>query len=214
MAKEFFIFDTETTGLSPSNADLIEFSALKVKSYNKRNDEGKMETVFEVLDEIDFYVNPGYKLPDNIVDFNKKNNTGIDDNLLREKGLRPEAAAQKVVDFLGKDPVLVGHNSDAFDIGFVNKLLGNIGEQLTPKATADTLKIARQVIRNSKKGDLKLCNLFEKTDKTYSNNSPKFHTSIADCYATLDVLDYLIKEYAPKIQGVNKSMKDENMRVI
>lgn len=182
--KSFYVVDTETTGFSPSTADAIEVSALKVEVKN-----GK----FCVVDEYDNYINPQYPLPEAIVKFNEKNGTGICDEFLANKPLADEVA-KELYDFLGDNPVLVGHNLP-FDEGFINKLFTeNLGVSLTPKESIDTLAVCR----NKFSGSHKLCDVHEMTDKTHSSENPQYHNSLADCYATLDVLEYLKDRYYSK----------------
>lgn len=182
--KHFFVVDTETTGFSPSISDIIEVSALEVvKAYGK----------FFVVDTFDMYVNPGYPLPPAIVAFNEKNNTGICDEFLSDKP-SSDVVAKKLEKFLGKSPDLVGHNLP-FDIKFVNKLYAeNLGYPLEYSSSIDTLSICR----NKMTGSHKLCDVHAKTKGTHSKNNLLYHNSLSDCFATLDVLEYLIDKYYTK----------------
>ena len=182
MGKVFFISDTETTGFNPATADAIEVAILKVEQAGDK---------FKVLDSLDIYIDPGYPLPEKIVEFNEKNHTGINDALLA-KSPSPKEAARKISDFFGWRPTVVGHNFESFDVGFIDKLYRQLDKSFTPKTIVDTLTLSRKF---EPVGSHKLGVMFEKSDKTYSSASPKFHTAIADCYATLDVLDYLMKTH-------------------
>lgn len=176
----FYVTDVETTGFSTKDADAIEVSAIKVQRKGRE---------FVVLDEFDTYINPQYPLPDKIVEFNLLHNTGINDEFLKDKPLASEIA-NKLYDFFGCCPILVGHNLP-FDLKFLNKIYQNcLGRELITKREIDTLEISRRV----ETGKHDLASMFEKTDKTFSNAVPKFHTSLADCYATLDVYAYLTKK--------------------
>ena len=179
--KHFFVVDTETTGFSRSNADAIEVSALEVEVRN-----GK----FCVINEFDSYINPQYPLPQAIVEFNEKNDTGVCDEFLADKPLADEVAEQLHA-FLGDYPVLVGHNLP-FDEKFIDKLYReNLGITLETADSIDTLAICRSKMS----GSHKLCDVFEQTKKTHSSSTPQFHNSLADCYATLDVLEHLKEKY-------------------
>lgn len=183
--KHFYVVDTETTGFSRSNADAIEVSALEVIQKN-----GK----FQVVNEFDSYINPQYPLPPNIVEFNKKNGTGICDEFLADKPLAG-IVAQDLYDFLGDNPILVGHNLP-FDEKFIDKLYReNLGIPLETSESVDTLAICRAKMNNASN---KLCDVHAKTKGRHSAEHPQFHNSLADCYATLDVLEHLKEKYYDK----------------
>lgn len=184
--KDFFVVDTETTGVKIPEADAIEVSALKVH----RLENGD----FKVVDAFDIYINPEYPLPATIVEFNKKHETGINDELLSTAPLVSEAA-QKVKDFLGENPVVVGHNINNFDLKILNKMYNKgLSEDFIVADTVDTLLLSRAWV-NGKKHNLET--MFEFTEKKFSAENPKFHNAVSDCYATLDVLDYLNKTFKP-----------------
>lgn len=184
---DFFVVDVETTGFDPASADVIEIAAVKVS----RNEKGR----FEIKDQFDCYVNPEYPLPPDIVEFNKKNDTGIDDELL-SRSPKVDEAAKKFMDFIGKDAVVVGHNIVAFDNKFINKFCTKgTGQGFEPAGVTDTLLLSRE-LDGHKKNNLGVC--FERTAKRHSSNSPKFHTAIADVICTLDVLEYLDDKYFTK----------------
>lgn len=173
----FFIIDTETTGFSTKHADIIEVSALEVM------DTGNG---YKVVREFDSYINPQYPLPEEIIEFNKKNNTGICDEFLADKPLAREVA-ENLFDFLGEEPVVAGHNV-GFDVRFINKLYErNLGSDFTPRRVIDTLPMCKRRFA----GSHKLSDIHQYTAKKYSKNLTVYHTSLADCYATLDILDYL-----------------------
>lgn len=179
----FFVVDTETTGFSTQNADIIEVSAIEVSRFC-----GK----YFVENKFDMFINPCYPLPQAIVEFNERNNTGICDDFLKKQ---PKAymVAQKLYEFLGDSPVLVGHNL-SFDEKFINKLyVQNLGKCLEPKESIDTLAICREKFS----GSHKLCDVHKLTKKIHSSGK-SYHNSLDDCLATLDVLEYLTNKYYVK----------------
>ena len=176
----FFVVDTETTGLHTEDADAIEISALKVRV---------AEDGYAIEDTFDTYINPGYPLPPAIVEFNARNNTGVTDELLSLSPSKKDAT-DRFMEFIGDNRNIVGHNIP-FDMGFLNKLLQETGYALMEPDLFDTLAESRGKV----KGSHKLCSMFEHTSKRYTNSAvglKGFHNSLADCYATLDVLDYLV----------------------
>ena len=190
--RDFYVLDTETTGFKPADADAIEVSALKVTV----DEDGK----FKVVDTFDTYINPGYPLPPAIVAFNEKNQTGVNDDFLADKPNAQEAA-KGVRDFIGDDPVLVGHNIN-FDIGFINKLYQQVFNiPFDPTNKVDTLTISREKVKAKSH---KLEAMFKLTDGRNSAENPMFHNSLADCLATLDVLEYLKQTYYPKENVTDK----------
>jgi DNA polymerase-3 subunit epsilon len=193
--KEFFVMDTETTGFFPTSADAIEVSAIRVL-----NDSGK----FKILDTFDTFINPGYPLPSQIVEFNEKNQTGINDELL-STAPSPKEATLAIRKFLGvDDPVIVGHNI-SFDIRFLNKLYeNNTRGVFNYGETLDTLDLCKREFVG-KKHNLNL--MHQMTDKYFSEigEAHGYHNSLSDCLATLDVLNYLkdreLAKDKPKKQG-------------
>lgn len=186
--KNFYVMDTETTGFTPDNADVIEISALKVY-----NDAGN----FVLKGQYDSFINPHYPLPEKIVEFNKESGTGICDELLASQ---PDS--DKVVDdlikFFGKDYnelYVVGHNLDKFDTPFIEKLFETNGKDFVPEGSFDTLRFI-QNIEGYRKGIHKLCNIHERTNKAFASGQ-QYHLSIDDCLATLDVMVYEKEEFEP-----------------
>jgi len=176
----FYITDTETTGLNPQTADIIEISILTVE----KQGEGK----FAVVDEYDSYINPLYPLPPEIVRFNQMYNTGITDDFLSDKPLA-QFVANDIMDIFGRYPIVVGHNI-SFDLGFIDKLYRQyLGIPFEYIAKYDTLADCKKVFPNAE--NHKLATMFEMSKKEFSSEHPNFHNSLADCYATLDVLKML-----------------------
>lgn len=174
---EFIIYDTETTGLNSSSADIIELSALKVRPEN-----GK----FKIIEEFDEFINIGYPIPKEIVEI-----TGITDELLKSDGIPAKDAAERFSAFIGELPVMVGYNSISFDTRFVQKLFyEQLSVSFEPKFQLDVLTMAKEKVERPHK----LCNMAERAGAT----DLQFHRSIDDCKATLIVLDYLLPMYTEK----------------
>lgn len=180
----FYVVDTETTGLEPELCDVIEVSAIRVY-----NDGG----TFIPCKTFDMFINPGYPLPENIVEFNEKAGTGISDDFLKNK---PDAAtvAKLFADFLMLDkekPVVVGHNIVAFDMPFLKKLMkvGCPDKEFEP-VPVDTLTISRAMYS----GSHSLGNLFKRTERIFTPDGAVSHRSLDDCRMTLDVLNMELKD--------------------
>ena len=172
----FFVVDSETSGLDPKHWDIIELSAIKVDG-----------NTFEIIDEFDEYINPGYKLPPNIVEFNKKNGTGICDKLLQQEGLNPKEAAIKFNKFVGDNPCIMGQNV-SFDIKFIQKLYHkNLKKDFEYLNVVDTLKMAKEKIPGKRNLDI----LYGMIPESFNVPELSFHKSIDDVKATLEVFKWI-----------------------
>lgn len=95
---EFVVFDIETTGLSAANCKITEIGAVLMCRGN-------------VLDRFSSFVNPGVKIPENIVRL-----TGITDDMVADAPDISEVLP-RFLEFCG-DRMLVAHNA-SFDTGFI-----------------------------------------------------------------------------------------------
>jgi DNA polymerase III epsilon subunit-like protein len=172
----FYVVDCETSGLDSTYWDVIELSAIKVNG-----------NTFEIEDEFDIYVNPGYKLPPQIVKFNEENQTGICDEVLQSQGLKMKDALAAFKEFVGDNPYILGQNI-GFDIKFIDKLYykGN-KEIFSYSNVCDTLKMAKEKIPG--KHNLEV--LYEMIPSTFNTPTLSFHKSIDDVKATLEVFKWL-----------------------
>ena len=123
----YVVIDIETTGLSPSNCEIIELSALKIENN-------------EVTDTFSSLVKPAAPIPEFIQEL-----TGITNKMVFTA---PSIAdiLPSYIDFLG-DNILLGHNV-TFDTGFLYR---NCKEHLNcslPNDYVDTLRISKKLIKN------------------------------------------------------------------
>lgn len=173
----FFVIDTETSGIYPKTSDIIELSAIKVDG-----------NTLEIIDEFDSLINPLYKLPKDIIEFNRKNQTGINDEVLSTAPLANEVC-NRFEEFLGEEkPIIMGQNIP-FDLRFLDKLyMKQLNKSFEYKECLDTLKLAKEKIPGK-----------HNLERLYSliPNAPElsFHKSIDDVKATLEVFKWLSKEY-------------------
>ncbi len=192
--REFFVYDTETTGLEVAEADIIEFSALKC-GYNREKNK------FAVKEVLDLYINVGYTIPDAIQEL-----TGITDIELAEKGVEPKEAAETIRGFFGKAPIIVGYNSISFDTAFVEKLYKEqLSEDFCSTSQLDVLTMAREKMPKPHK----LADMAQAAGM----KDLQFHRSIDDCRATLGVLVYLLplyREKEPEIDLMNFQVQEIN----
>jgi DNA polymerase-3 subunit epsilon len=101
-AKNKIYFDLETTGFDGIKHDIIEIYMLKEATNG------------EILDNLHIYFNPQKPLPSSIIEI-----TSLTDKFLLDK---PNFKSQvdKIINFIGEDDILIGHNAKSFDIVFLN----------------------------------------------------------------------------------------------
>lgn len=124
--ENYVVFDLETTGLSPSEDDIIEISAIKVK---KQIPVAEFSTL----------VNPGTHIPAGATRIN-----GITDEMVREApGLK-----EVLTDFLvfAEGEILVGHNIQSFDLPFLYHAAEKLLSREIPNDYIDTLYMAKAVL--------------------------------------------------------------------
>ena len=154
--KPLIVYDTETTGLSPNECHIIQLAG-KVLSSN-----------LSVRSEFNFYINPGYALPDKIVEL-----TGITDKMLHNKPKEDEEF-DEIYDIFGSTPYVIGHNV-SFDNGFMESMYERHGETFNPTSIC-TCKMAREL--------LILPNHKLQTVANYYGINVDFHRADADVEAT------------------------------
>ncbi len=193
---EFFVFDTETTGLSAVEHDVIEFSAIRYREEN-----GK----YVKVDQLDQFINPGYHIPDEITKI-----TGITDAQVASMP-KKEEAAHIIRNYLGEHPVVVGYNSLGFDQFFMNALYMSIGETFNPEFHLDVIKMAREKTPKPHK----LINMAERFGLA---DGVAFHTSIADAEVTFGVMVNLLPLYENEepaekigITGISRWTRSESL---
>lgn len=112
--------DVETTGISPEKERIIEIGAF-------RPETGE---IFRTL------INPGRPLPERITEL-----TGITDEMLLDAP-EEQAAIAKLLEFLGEDVILLGHNI-SFDHSFLVQAIRRCGCPEPQFLGIDTLKLSR-----------------------------------------------------------------------
>lgn len=197
--KQFILFDTETTGLSPVESVnkwgrtveasvIIQISAIKCEI-----DE---DCQFHEVDKMDLYINPEKKLPTKITEI-----TGITDELLSQY---PNENAQwsKIYEFFGDNAIVCGHNS-RFDIGFMQELYKRHGKEFHVDVELDTLKMAQELHLKEEAGSHKLGDLTRQFGLDYGLT---FHNSMDDVTATMRLLRLFVEEYQDKKLKGNPSI--------
>lgn len=116
------VFDTETTGFSPSKDRVIEVGAVKIQ-------DGK------VVATTNWMVNPGRAIPKRATEVH-----GITNEMVKDKPSFAEIYPEFLA-FIG-DSVLMAHNA-RFDVDFVRAEIVRADQALPSNACVDTLKLFR-----------------------------------------------------------------------
>src|SRR6056297_855209 len=163
---EFIVFDLETTGLNPSQHEIIEIGAVKFRGGEK-------------IDQFKSFINPGVKIPTKITDI-----TGINNRMVKDApGLKE--VIQDFIEFAG-DGVLVAHNAD-FDYGFIRTALENLDIDKDDYTVLDTLGLSRAVVKDSKNHKLNTL------AKYFGVDLENHHRALDDAAATAEVLSNLLE---------------------
>lgn len=160
----FVVFDLETTGLSATNDEIIEIGAIRFEA-------NAPTEIFHT------YVKPKKKISKRITLIN-----GITNEMV-ENSPTIEDVIPKFLDFI-KNDVLIAHNSN-FDMGFILNQIYSQGYKKIKNKTIDTLKLARQKVRDydiENDRDIKL-NTYKLDKLKYYLGLSRLssHNSIDDC---------------------------------
>lgn len=163
---EFIVFDLETTGLNPSQHEIIEIGAVKYQGGKK-------------IAEFESFINPEVRIPAKITEI-----TGINDRMVKNAPSL-EKVINDFIEFAGAG-VLVAHNAD-FDYGFIRTALEKLEIQKDDYTVLDTLGLSRAVVKDSK--NHKLNTLAKYFDVDLENH----HRALDDAAATAEVLANLLE---------------------
>lgn len=121
---EFCVVDTETTGLSPRNNNIIEIGIVKISN-------------LKIVDRYHSMINPGRAIPYYIT-----NLTGISDDDVYNAPFF-EDIVDEIIEFMGEN-VISAHNL-SFDKSFLRAEFRNAGRDLPQNHEVCTLKMARKL---------------------------------------------------------------------
>ncbi len=119
---DYVVFDIETTGLEPTQHEITEIGALKLKG-------NEVQGVFSSL------VRPRNPIPSEITRF-----TGIDDEMV-EASPSIREVLPRFIEFAG-DAFLIAHNAE-FDVAFIKQNLKRYLDKDLPNSIICTVKISR-----------------------------------------------------------------------
>ena len=173
------LFDTETTGLSFSRDEIIEFAAAVVERVNG------VPVVTREYDEL-IALSPGGFVPPKIEQL-----TGISTQDLREKGLPKTRVARDIAELIGGNTLLIAYNAH-FDLSFLYYFLLRHGDPQILKGK-DKLDLLT-VYKDRRPYPHKLCNAIEAYG--LSGKVVNSHRAVDDCVATVAVMEQIEKEKA------------------
>lgn len=172
---EFCFLDVETTGLSPSENNVIEIGAVKV---SKLRVGKKMSTFINPVRDIPFYITQL---------------TGITNQDVTDAPLFEEIAVP-VKEFVG-ETIIGGHNF-AFDNSFLKKEYMYSGEEYFKNPQVCTLRIARRLypaLKSKSLGNV----------AHYLNlKNPNAHRALGDALVTARIFIKMVKELKEK-EGIS-----------
>lgn len=187
---EFYVFDVETTGIDKNSNYIIELSAIKCRIHNKMAEE---------IDSIDIFMKPPFLMDNKVISIH-----GITNEFLADKESE-EDAINKIMDFFGEKPILVGHNV-SFDIGMIEEMYKRCGAVFNYEIDLDTLDMARDIISSSETDGYKLSTITKYYGLDYDIT---FHRAIDDVRATLRILNVFHAEYAKKFNNIKLLRKEK-----
>ncbi|WP_432354132.1 3'-5' exonuclease [Sporosarcina sp. A2] len=162
---DYVVLDFETTGLRAGADKIIQIGAIRYFDHWK--DE-----------EMDALINPQRYISPTITRI-----TGISNEMVEEAPTIEEKIAE-LIEFIGELPI-IAHNA-AFDMGFLYALEGVNGVSIPEYTVIDTVKIARQKIKDTP--NHKLTTLTQ-----YLQLEHDAHNAIGDCLATAAIYQYCTK---------------------
>ena len=163
----FVILALETTGAAPSTCEITEIGAVKYRA-------GELLGTFQTL------VNPGAPIPPTITVL-----TGITQAMVIDAP-EVEEALPSLLEFIG-GAVIVGHNI-RFDMSFLNAAAQRLGYGKLPNRTADTVALARRLVRTEVR-NLRLSSLA----KHFRSPTKPNHRALEDAKATAHVFFELLE---------------------
>lgn len=182
-------FDTETTGFNYMSGDrIVEIGALELINH------------IPTGREFHEYINPERDIPQAVVEVH-----GLTNEFLADKPVFADIA-EKWINFVGEDGILVAHNA-SFDINFINMELKKCGlPEYDISKAVDTLEIARKKFPGAHNKLDDLCKRFG-----IDNSSRTLHGALLDSQLLAEVYLQLLGGNEPGIDFL--SNEKENYKI-
>ena len=175
--KRLFIFDTETSGLSSEDSEILELGGLLLE----RQDDG----YFQIIEEIQTLIKNKKPIPWNVTQINH-----IDERMCKKDGISKKEFYDLLTPIFGhKDTLIIAYNTP-FDMKFIKAFIKEMNpEYVVNNDTLDLLEIARDRTHTFRGN--KLCDMLVRYEITDEENS---HRALDDVKATLKVMRAFWKE--------------------
>ncbi len=186
---DYCVIDLETTGVFVNSADIIEISAIKIRS-NK------------VVDEFSALVNPECHIPEEATAVNH-----ITDDMVKDSPVLDDIL-DDFISFIGND-VIVGYNNAGFDMNLIYDCVYRLRNAYFTNDYLDMLHAVRRSLPNLKNSKL------ETVSKFYGFDTTGEHRALKDCYLTKACYDKLNEEFgeaAFKKAKINIHTKKERLQ--
>ncbi len=167
----FSIIDTETTGMHPSYARVIDIGIIRVENG-------------EVVERYETLVNPGEVVPRPITRL-----TGITDQMLVGAPVFADVALQ--VEKLLSGAVFVAHNA-AFDYGFIKHEFARAGIEWSAESLC-TVTLSRRLFPGERSHSL------EAIIERYGIGADERHRALPDAEAVLEFMQSVSREVEPRV---------------
>lgn len=176
--RRLVVFDTETSGLSPDNGEILELGAVVLT-----RPEG--EERFTEQEDISVLIKNDNPIPWNITQINH-----IDDKMCEKDGISKKEFYDLLTTIFGhKDTLIIAYNTP-FDMKFIKAFMKKMNnEYVVNNDTLDLLEIAKDRTHTFRGN--KLCDMLVRYEITDEENS---HRALDDCKATLKVMRAFWKE--------------------
>jgi len=181
-----FLFDTETTGLSYRNDEILEFAAIVVER------QDGVPVVIEEYDEL-ITLSEGNTVPKMIEDL-----TGITNEDIRLRGIPKSRVCADIARMLQGNTLLLAYNAH-FDLSFLFYLLLRDGDPAILQGK-DKLDLYT-VYKDRAEYPHKLCNAIEHYG--LSGQVVNSHRAVDDVLATLEVMKVMEQERSDLMRYVN-----------
>ena len=180
------LFDTETTGLSFAQDEIIEFAAVVVEQRNGQ------PVVIQEYDQL-VSLTPGNSVPELI-----QNLTGITTRDVMERGISKTRVCRDIGEMFAGNTLLLAYNAH-FDLSFLFYLLLQNGDPLILKGK-DKLDLLT-VYKDRRAYPHKLCNAIEAYG--LAGKVVNSHRAVDDVLATLAVMEEMEAEKDDLLRYVN-----------
>lgn len=179
------VLDTETTGISYKNDEIIELAAVKLERIN-----GEM-TVTDSMDDF-ILLSEGRKLPEEIVKL-----TGITEKMLLDGGKSKREVAERFTEMISRPNTLTVAYNAQFDMNFLYWFLKREG---LAEALKNTVMLdAMTVYKDRRPYPHKLCSAID----AYGLKTQNTHRAIDDAQATLELMCAMEDECADLDRYIN-----------